>query len=113
MKIGTDCHISTLPADVFPYDIAIGIQEIKKANDVTKEDDELAVTTFLLDAGPLTSTEENSLHPDIKSRCSATTPKRLLKASFTKGQTDKLMNERFILLDGPSSECSLKVISTI
>ena len=40
MKLGNVCHISTIPLDVEPLNIAAGIQEIKDGNDVTTEEDE-------------------------------------------------------------------------
>ena len=112
MKIGTDCHVSTLPDKVFPYKIAIGIQEIKAGNDVTTEDDELDNHKILLDAGYLTEPEEKALHPDIISRCSDSPPKKLVEAPVTKNQSDDLRNGKIIFLNSKSSRgpCELQVL---
>ena len=67
MKLGNTCYISNLPADVYPADIAIGIQEIKAGNDVTTEEDEVLKHAVLLDdESPLTAAERSALHSDIK-----------------------------------------------
>merc|ERR1712013_584110 len=65
-KIGNVCYVRTLPSDVFPYDIARGIQEIKEGNQVTGSEDEEEKHKILVDEGPLSATEEASLHDDIK-----------------------------------------------
>lgn len=66
MKLGQECLISTLPSHIFPVDIALGVQEIKKGNNVTTNDDEVQTYEILLGTGPLTKNEEQNLHPDIK-----------------------------------------------
>ena len=106
IKIGTDCHISTLPDDVYPYEIAIGIQEIKKGNNVTIKADEIDKYKILFDAGPLTPADENALHPDIKSRCSGSAPKKFSEAYVTKSQSDKLKKGEVLFLDLISSGSS-------
>jgi hypothetical protein len=113
MKLGNDCHISTLPGNVFPVDIALGIQEIKAGNDVTTEDDEEDKHDILLDLGSLTAVEENALHSDIKSRCTGSTLKKIAETPVTNSQGEDLKNGKIIFVNpNPSrSNCELQVVS--
>eukprot|EP00092_Neocalanus_flemingeri_P038271 GFUD01041656.1.p1 GENE.GFUD01041656.1~~GFUD01041656.1.p1 ORF type:complete len:633 (+),score=91.24 GFUD01041656.1:52-1899(+) len=110
MKLGNTCFISTLNANVFPVDIAIGIQEIKKGNDVTTADDEVDTHAILRDLGPLTAAEETRLHEDIQSRCLDSNFKKNVETPITKIQSDDLKNGKIIFMDSvPSrSNCQLQ-----
>ena len=111
MKLGDTCHISTLPSNVFPVDIALGIQEIKKGNNVTVKEDEVETQGIILGRGSLSKSEENSLHPDIKSRCVNTKIDRFEEVSVTKDQADDLKNGKIILIGSKlsRSNCVLLV----
>eukprot|EP00092_Neocalanus_flemingeri_P032991 GFUD01035877.1.p1 GENE.GFUD01035877.1~~GFUD01035877.1.p1 ORF type:complete len:623 (-),score=91.11 GFUD01035877.1:252-2120(-) len=110
MKLGNTCFISTLNANVFPVDIAIGIQEIKKGNDVTTADDELDTHAILRDLGHLTAAEETGLHEDIQSRCLDSNLKNTVETPITKIQSDDLKNGKIIFMGSvPSrSYCQLQ-----
>ena len=112
IKVGNACHVSTLPNNVFPVDIALGIQEIKAGNDVTTEDDEEDKHEILLDAGSLSPTEENALHSDISSRCSGSAIKKSVENAVTNSQGQDLKNGGIIFLkSNPSkSNCELQVL---
>ena len=113
MKLGNVCHISTLPKDVFPADLALGIQLNAKGNNVTTEDDELDIHTVLLDDydGELTGDEEKELHPDITNRCSGSAYKKFIEAPINKSQSDALNNGEVIFLDSqsPRAQCYVLV----
>ena len=110
-KIGNVCYVRTLPSDVFPFDIARGIQEIKEGNPVTESEDEEEKHKILVDDGPLTSAEENGLHDDIKSLCLGLTIKKYSEKDITndRDQSDLLKKGEAILMD--SGNENLKVIS--
>eukprot|EP00092_Neocalanus_flemingeri_P056484 GFUD01066981.1.p1 GENE.GFUD01066981.1~~GFUD01066981.1.p1 ORF type:complete len:895 (+),score=149.92 GFUD01066981.1:13-2697(+) len=110
MKLGNTCFISTLNANVFPVDIAIGIQEIKKGNDVTTAHDEVDTHAILRDLGPLTRAEEIGLHEDIQSRCLDSNFKKNVETPITKIQSDDLKNGKIIFRNSvPSrSNCQLQ-----
>ena len=116
MKLGTDCHISTLPSNVYPYKLAIGVQEIQAGNDVTTELDELDKHEILMDDGYLTQAELDALHPDIKIRCSDSDslPKKFKESTITKNQSDELRAGKIIFLPSKSSRgsCELQVLLT-
>ena len=61
-KIGNVCYVRTLPRDVFPYEIARGIQEIKEGNPITGSEDEEEKHKILVDEGPLTAANFSELH---------------------------------------------------
>ena len=110
MKLGNTCYISNLPADVYPADIAIGIQEIKAGNNVTTEDDEVLQYAIILEDGPLTTAEESALHADIKSRCSPSNLKfKTPITPITESQSEDLKNGNTIVLDS-GGDCKRKVI---
>ena len=92
MKIGgKSCNIRTIPRNtVFPFDIAIGIQEIQQGNDFTTSDDEEEKYKVLIDYGPLTESEKDGLHDDIKSQCQGITPRKYKEQEITKDQNDNL-----------------------
>ena len=65
-KYGKTCGISTVPAGVYPVDIALGLAEIKKP--LTKED--LVIKySILLDQGEMDQSVKDSLRPQIKTEC--------------------------------------------
>lgn len=101
MKLGNMCHVSTLPRDVFPVDIALGIDLIAKGNDITTEADELQQYTIILDNGALSENEENNLHPDISSRCSGpgSSYRKFTEQSITESERDDLHNGLSIFID--------------
>ena len=100
MKLGNTCHISTLPEDVYPADLAIGIQEIKTGNDVTTEEDEVLKHAILLDdESPLTAAEKRALHSDIKKRCLDSSLNRCVGTSITESQSEDLKNGKIIDLN--------------
>ena len=112
IKLGNVCHISTLPDNVFPVEIALGIQEIKAGNNVTNEEDEIDKHAVLLDVGSLTPAEENDLHADIKGRCPpGSTLEKFVATPVTKNQSEDLKHGEIIFLDSISSRgnCELKV----
>ena len=109
MKLGNFCHVSTLPTNVFPVDIALGVQEIEAGNDVTTEADEEDRHDILLKTGSLTTAEENALHADIKNHCSGSNINKFLAAPITKSQGEDLKNGKIVFLNSnPStSTCEL------
>ena len=111
MKLGQECLISTLPSHIFPVDIALGVQEIKKGNNLTTIDDEVQTYEILLGTGPLTKDEEQNLHPDIKSRCLNSTIKKFVEITATKEQTDNLRRGNIVVIssESPRSGCTLQV----
>ena len=111
MKLGDSCHISTLPSNLFPVDIALGIQEIKKGNNATIKEDEVETQGIILGRGSLSKTEENNLHPDIKSRCLNSKIDKFEEVPVTKDQADDLKNGKIILIGSKStkSNCVLLV----
>lgn len=113
VKVGNTCHISTLPSNVFPVDIALGIQEIEAGNEVTTADDEQDKHEILLDVGSLSASEANVLHSDIKIRCSESTIKKMDETLVTTSQGEELKNGGIIFIkSSPSrSNCELQVIS--
>ena len=66
MKFGNVCHVATLPSNVFPEDMALSVQEIAAGNEVTTDDDEEEIYEILLEQLPLSASDQNNLHPDIK-----------------------------------------------
>jgi hypothetical protein len=115
MKLGDSCFISTLPTNVFPVDIALGIQEIGKGNNITRKDDEVETHEIILQLGPLTTREKTSLHPDIKSRCSNSGLQHFEEVSVSKDQSDELRKGKIISFDSKHSKrsqgCKIMVIS--
>lgn len=109
MKLGNSCFISTLKTNVFPVDIAYGIQIIKNGNDVTTADDEVDTHAVLYDRGHLTAAEETGLHEDIRSRCLGSNLKRNVETPITKIQSDDLNNGKIILLDSVPSRSSCQL----
>ena len=111
MKLGNDCFISTLPTNIFPVDIALGIQEIKKGNNITIKEDEIETQGIIVGLSALGKTEESSLHPDIISRCSNSKVKEFIEMSVTKEQSQKLRDEKVIFVDPTPtrSNCELLV----
>ena len=101
IQIGTQCFIETLPSDVFPYDIATGIQNIKKGNYFTTKDDEIMEYKVLIDNGALSAYEQNGLHSNIRKICSdlVITPRKFKERDVTKEQSDTLMNGGTIFFD--------------
>ena len=101
IQIGTQCFIETLPSDVFPYDIATGIQNIKKGNYFTTKDDEIMEYKVLIDNGGLSANEQNGLHSNIRKICSdlVITPRKFKERDVTKEQSDTLMNGGTIFFD--------------
>ena len=111
MKLGQECLISTLPSHIFPVDIALGVQEIKKGSNVTTNDDEVQTYEILLGTGPLTKNEEQNLHPDIKSRCLNSIMKKFVEVTVTKEQTENMRRGNIIVISSGSSQsgCTLQV----
>ena len=110
MKLGKTCHISTLPKDVFPVDIAFGIQLIANGNNVTTEEDEVDKFTVLLDDGQLDENEEYDLHPDISNPCSGLSYRKFTEAPINKTQNEALNNGEVIFLESKlSRSCPVQV----
>ena len=105
-KLGDRCFISTLPKNVFPVDIALGIQEIRKGNNITRKDYEVETHGIILQLGSLTSTEKRSLHPDIKSRCSNSALQQFKEVSVRNDQSDQLRKGKIISFDSKHSKRS-------
>ena len=99
-KIGDVCYISTLPNDLYPYEIARGIQDIKEGNDLTTKDDEKEEHKVLLDDGPLSYNEEYGLHSDIKSHCKGITLRKFVEFSVPKYDIERLRKGGMIYLKG-------------
>ena len=99
MKLGESCFISTLPKNVFPVDIALGIQEIGKGNNITRKDDEVETNGIILQLGSLATHEETSLHTDIKSLCSNSGLQQFEEVSVSKEQSDQLRKGEIISFD--------------
>ena len=53
--------------NMFPVDIALGIQEIKKGNNITIKEDEIETQGIIVGLGSLVKVEENKLHADQES----------------------------------------------
>eukprot|EP00092_Neocalanus_flemingeri_P012987 GFUD01013997.1.p1 GENE.GFUD01013997.1~~GFUD01013997.1.p1 ORF type:complete len:1217 (+),score=231.72 GFUD01013997.1:486-3653(+) len=107
MKIQDEqvCYISTLKDDVYPVDIALGINEIKTGNDETTEDDEVDTHVLLLDKGPMDTT---NLHRDITRHCKNLEYKKFVETPITKTQSEDLKNGKPIFLNSRSdSNCEL------
>ena len=115
MKLGSVCHISTLPNTIFPVEMAVDINLIAEGNDVTTEADEEYKYTILLDEGPLPENEENSLHPQISSRCSGSSYSKFTEVQILKKERDALHNGFFVILDSRSSRanCVVRVCDII
>ena len=115
MKIGDNCFVSTLPTNIFPIDIALGIQEIKKGNNETDDTDEIRSFGILIELESLQDNEKNALHSDIKARCSNSEIKDFKEIPIRKEHNDDLMNGKIIFLDKPttSNTCFLMVFFNI
>ena len=115
MKLGDDCFVSTLPSNIFPVDIALGIQEIKKGNNATGEADEIQTQGVLVGLQPLKYADKNKLHPDIKSRCSSSEIKDFKEMPVTKEQSDDLRNGKIIFIDAKATKntCQLMVCKNL
>ena len=110
MKLGKTCHISTLPRDVFPVDIAFGIQLIANGNNVTTEKDEVDKYTVLLDDGQVDETEEKDLHPDITNHCSGLKYRKFTEAPINKSQSEALASGEVVFLESKLSRgCPVQV----
>merc|ERR1712179_9952 len=101
IKIGTQRFVENLEKDVYPYDIARGIQEIKNGNDLTRKNDEVPEYGILIDNGPLSSHEKSDLHPNINKICSdvGVPPRKFRKITVTEKQSDILLNGGPIFLN--------------
>ena len=111
MKVGDQCHVADLPSNVFPVDIALGLQEIKNGNNITIEQDERAQFGIIIPMENLSENDVSSLHPDIKSRCGNSIPKKFVEEKISKSQTDDLKNGKIVLLGSNTqrSQCFLQV----
>ena len=110
IKIGDECFVSTLPRHIFPVDIALGIQEIKKGNNITIKEDELETQGIIVGLGSLDKEEENELHTDIKNRCSNANFQKFKEMPITKEQDNDLQNGKIILLDQTSSRSNCELL---
>ena len=117
MKLGADCFVSTLPRNIFPVDIALGLQEIKKGNNITEKADEIDTQGIIIGLNSLSNKELKALHPDIKSRCSDRKIKDFKEMPITKSQSEDLKNGKVILLDPTSTntrtDCQLLVLFSL
>ena len=109
MKLGNVCHISTIPRDVSPLDIALGIHLIANGNEMTTEIDEVEKYTVLLDEGQLEQSEMNDLHPNISSRCSDSVYRKFSEAYINKSQSEALDKGEIIFLESKPSSRSCPV----
>jgi hypothetical protein len=111
MKFGNVCHVATLPSNVFPEDMALSVQEIAAGNEVTTDDDEEEIHEMLLEQLPLSASEQNNLHPEIKSLCSGSPFKTFKASSISKGQGEDLKSGKIIFHESnPSTgNCELQV----
>ena len=111
MKFGNVCHVSTLPSNVFPEDMALSVQEIAAGNEVTTDDDEEEIYEILLEQLPLSASDQNNLNPDIKSLCSGSTFKTFKASSISKSQGEDLKSGKIIFHNSnPSAgNCELQV----
>ena len=111
MKTGNSCLLTTLPADVFPYELAIGVQDIKKGNNYTTEDDEIEKHKIMFATGLLSAEEEKILHLDIKTRCLGSDIRKLVQSPVSKDQSDRLGEGKVIVFNSRSRKTeNLKVI---
>ena len=111
VKVGNVCYVADLPSHVFPVDIALGLQEIKNGNDITIEEDEKVEFGVIIPTEYLSKVEIKSLHPDIKSRCINSPPKKFVEEKISESQTNDLKNGKIVILGSNSqrSQCLLQV----
>merc|ERR1719312_123660 len=110
IKIGEECFVESLPTTVYPVDIAVGIEEIKQGNNVTREEDEKEEYWIVDELRSFTDSERNALHVEIKDMCLNSEIKYFKKMSITKEQSDNLRMGNVVIMypNLAQSNCQLK-----
>ena len=113
MKFGNVCYFSIYSESMLTVDIALGIHEITRGNDITSADnDDVLEHVILLEEGrPITKNEENELRPEVKDRCKESTLMKVSERDVTKVMGDALRKGEIVFLTSSlSSLCDLKVV---
>ena len=84
---------------------------IYSPSNVTGKADEIEMQGVLIGLQSLEEAEKNSLHPDIKSRCSNSEIKDFKEMSITKDQSNDLRDGKVIFIEAEAtrSNCQLMV----
>ena len=111
LKFGNNCFVKDLDENLFPVDIAIGLQEIKNGNDVTEREDEVDIFKVIMTDGALSASETNDLHPDIQRRCANLNTNKFKEAQINASQDEDLKNGKIVFVSEQKeqSQCTVQV----